>query len=252
MDDQPGRMTEAELPAIKARARPPALADKIYQQIAARIASGEFRTNAKLPSEHELSRLLGVSRPILREALERLRDEGIVASRQGAGTFVRDRVTTTLAFSPVETIADIQRCYEFRLAVEPVAAFTAASRRGPESLKKLEGALELLRDATRDNRHREDADFNFHQGVAEAANNHYFSSTLLALRQHIYAVMHMHGMSLMGPSPKLRNVLDEHNAIYEAIRHGEPAQAERLMRLHLEGSRDRLFEGRMLDLRLES
>ncbi len=233
----------------KTRVRPPALADRVYQQIAARIASGEFHANAKLPSENELSRILKVSRPVLREALEKLRNEGAVVSRQGAGTFVRDRSAPTLAFSPVETIADIQRCYEFRLSIEPMAAHTAATRRGPESLKKLENALELLRDATRDNRHREDADFNFHHGVAEAANNHYFSSTLQALRSHIHAVMHLHGMSLMGPGPKLRNVLEEHYAIYEAIRDGQPGQAERCMRLHLEGSRDRLFEGRMLDLK---
>ncbi len=253
MDEQTAQLTDnAEERVPRTRARPPVLADKIYQQIASRIASGEFRANAKLPSEHELSRLLGVSRPILREALERLRSEGILASRQGSGTFVRERPVATLAFSPVETIADIQRCYEFRLSIEPFAARAAATRRGGESLKKLTDALELLHDATRDNRHREDADFNFHHGVAEAANNHYFSATLLALRQHIYSVMHLHGMSLMGPSPKLRNVLEEHNAIYEAIRDSLPEDAERLMRLHLEGSRDRLFEGRMLDLSLKA
>ncbi len=247
------RVQEGEPPqGVKARARPPVLADRIYQQLASRIASGEFNANAKLPSENDLSRLLGVSRPILRIALERLRNEGILASRQGAGTYVRDRSVASLAFSPVETIADIQRCYEFRLAIEPTAAHVAATRRGKVSLTKLEDALALLQEATRDNRHREDADFNFHHGVAEAANNHYFSSTLLALRRHIYAVMHMHGMSLMGPSPKLRHVLDEHNAIYEAIRDGQAEQAEQLMRLHLEGSRDRLFEGRVLDLKMTS
>ncbi len=252
MDDQLDSNKDVEPLVAKGRARTPALADKVYQQLAARIASGEFKANSKLPSENELSRKLKVSRPILREALEQLREEGIVASRQGAGNFVRDRHAPSLAFSPVETIADIQRCYEFRLSIEPMAAHTAAIRRGPGALKKLEDALALLREATRDNRHREDADFNFHQGVAEAANNHYFSSTLLALRHHIYAVMHMHGMSLMGTSPKLRNVLEEHNAIYEAICDGKPDLAEQLMRLHLEGSRDRLFEGRMLDLRHET
>jgi GntR family transcriptional repressor for pyruvate dehydrogenase complex len=62
--------------------------------------------------------MVGVSRPILRTALARLKTEGMIVSRQGAGSFVRDRATTTLGFSPVETIADIQRCYEFRLTIE--------------------------------------------------------------------------------------------------------------------------------------
>jgi GntR family transcriptional repressor for pyruvate dehydrogenase complex len=232
------------------RARPPPLSGRVYDQIAARIASGEFKPNTKLPPEHDLAAMLGVSRPILREALERLRAEGTIVSRQGAGSYVRDRASVTLAFAPVETIADIQRCYEFRLTIEPVAAHDAALRRNEDALRKMEAALELLQDATRNQRHREDADFSFHLAVAEAANNHYFSSTMQALREHIYVGMHMHGLSLMGAKPKLQKVLDEHRTIYQAIKEGRAGDAEQAMRLHLEGSRDRLFEGRMLDLKM--
>jgi GntR family transcriptional repressor for pyruvate dehydrogenase complex len=236
-------------PQVTRRARPPVLADRVYEQIAARIASGEFRTNTKLPSENDLAGMLGVSRPVLRLALEKLRSEGIVVARQGAGNFVRDRAGTVLAFSPVETIADIQRCYEFRLTVEPIAAREAARRWDPTSLQKMEDALELLQDATYNKRHREDADFSFHLAVAQAANNHYFSSTMQALREHIYVGMHMHGLSLMGPQPKLQHVLDEHRSIYLAIKCRDLEEAEVRMRKHLEGSRDRLFEGRLLDLK---
>jgi GntR family transcriptional regulator, transcriptional repressor for pyruvate dehydrogenase complex len=237
-------------PRTARRARPPVLADRVYEQITARIASGEYRANTKLPSENDLAGMLGVSRPVLRLALEKLRAEGIVAARQGAGNFVRDRAGATLAFSPVETIADIQRCYEFRLAIEPVAARDAALRRDTGSLRKIEAALELLRDATRDKRHREDADFSFHLAVAEAANNHYFSSTMQALREHIYVGMHMHGLSLIGAQTKLRTVLEEHRSIFQAIKQGSELAAGHNMRIHLEGSRDRLFEGRMLNLKM--
>lgn len=236
-------------PEADARARPPALAERIYEQIAARIASGEFRANTRLPSENALAAMLGVSRPVLRLALHKLRSEGIVVARQGAGNFVRDRAGTVLSFSPVETIADIQRCYEFRLTIEPMAAREAARRRNDQALRKMEDALELLQDATRNKRHREDADFGFHLAVAEASNNHYFSSTMQALREHIYVGMHMHGLSLMGAQPKLQHVLDEHRAIYEAIRKRDLDAAEASMRRHVEGSRDRLFEGRLLDLK---
>jgi GntR family transcriptional repressor for pyruvate dehydrogenase complex len=239
-----------EEPETRRRPRPPALADRVYEQITARIASGEFRPNTRMPSEIDLASSFGVSRPVLREALDRLRKEGMIVSRQGAGTFVRDRVSATLAFAPVETIADIQRCYEFRLTIEPVAARDAALRRNAQALKKMEDALDLLQDATRNQRHREDADFSFHLAVAEAANNHYFSSTMQALREHIYVGMHMHGLSLMGAKPKLEHVLDEHRAIYTAIKEGRFEDAERNMRSHLEGSRDRLFEGRTLDLKM--
>ncbi len=231
------------------RPRPLALAHRVYEQIAARIASGEFRANAKLPSENDLATMLGVSRPVLREALQKLRTEGTIVARQGAGNFVRDTAGTVLSFSPVETIADIQRCYEFRLTVEPVAAREAARRRDAQNLRKMEDALDLLQDATRNKRHREDADFGFHLAVAEASNNHYFSSTMQALREHIYVGMHMHGLSLQGAPPKLQHVLDEHRSIFEAIKSRNLEAAEQRMRQHVEGSRDRLFEGRLLDLK---
>ena len=250
MDHTDRQGPPAEETGQRQRVRPPALANRVYEQIAARIASGEFRPNTKLPPENDLASAFGVSRPVLRLALERLRKEGIIVSRQGAGNFVLDRASVTLAFAPVETIADIQRCYEFRLTIEPIAARDAAMRRNDEALKKMDAAFDLLKDATRNQRHREDADFAFHLAVAEAANNHYFSSTMQALREHIYVGMHMHGLSLMGAKPKLQNVLDEHRAIFEAIRNGRAHDAETAMRRHLEGSRDRLFEGRTLDLRM--
>jgi DNA-binding transcriptional regulator YhcF (GntR family) len=154
---------------VRDKTRPAPLADRVYEQLAARIASGEFRPNTKLPPENDLALMVGVSRPILRTALGRLKSEGMIVSRQGAGSFVRDRAATTLGFSPVETIADIQRCYEFRLTIEPDAAFAAANRRNETSLRKMESALELLLDATRHQRHREDVDFSFHLAVTEAA-----------------------------------------------------------------------------------
>jgi GntR family transcriptional repressor for pyruvate dehydrogenase complex len=194
--------------------------------------------------------MLGVSRPILRSALLRLKGEGVIASRQGSGSYVRDRAATILSFTPVETIADIQRCYEFRLTVEPDAAFHAALRRNDASIRKMEAALDLLREATRHQRHREDADFAFHLAISEASNNHYYTSTMQALKEHIFVGMHMHGLSLVGTKQKLQTVLEEHRAIHQAIAAGRADEARRLMAAHLEGSRNRLFEGKTLDLSL--
>jgi GntR family transcriptional regulator, transcriptional repressor for pyruvate dehydrogenase complex len=247
--DRSTNNTNIERQVTLPRARPPALSHRVYEQVTARIASGEFRANTKLPSENDLATMLGVSRPVLREALQKLRMEGTIVARQGAGNFVCDKAGTALSFAPVETIADIQRCYEFRLTIEPVAAREAARRRNAQNLRKMQDALELLQDATRNKRHREDADFSFHLAVAEASNNHYFSSTMMALREHIYVGMHMHGRSLQGAMPKLQRVLEEHRLIHEAIKKRDIDAAEYRMRQHVEGSRDRLFEGRLLDLR---
>lgn len=226
-------------------------ADRVYQLLLTRISNGEYPADHKLPSEKELSEQFDVSRPIVREALDRLRKEGMIYSRQGSGSFVRLRSEPrTLGFPPVETIADIQRCYEFRLTIEPEAAFHAAKRRNEAAVANIAQVVDLLSSATDQQRHREDADFAFHLAVADASNNHYYSSAMQALRSHIAVGMKLHGLALMGPGRGLENVLGEHREIYEAIRDGRAEDARTHMRHHLEGSRNRLFEDRVLDLSL--
>lgn len=235
-------------PAAPPRHRP-ALAERIYHLLYSRISNGDYPANKKLPPEKTLAEEFGVSRPVLRTALERLRDEGLVYSRQGAGSFVREVRTAPLGFARVETIADIQRCYEFRICIETTAAALAASRRGAEALEEIAVALSLMDAATDSLTHREDADYAFHLAVARAANNQYFEASMRALREHIYVGMKLHGQSLMTDGAKgLREVFAEHSAIFAAIRDGEAETAERLMRRHLTHSRDRLFGGTLVDL----
>lgn len=227
------------------------LVQRVYQQLWTQISSGDYELGQKLPGEHELASQFLVSRPIVREALGRLREEGLIYSRRGAGSFVRMRAESrALGYSPVETIADIQRCYEFRLSIEPDHAYCAALRRNQAALDAIAVALDLLRDATQAHRHREDADFAFHFAIAEATNNHYYVSSMQALKDHIAVGMKIHGVSLMGPQPGLIGVFSEHQAIYEAIRDQDAEKARGEMRKHLTGSRDRVFEGKELDLSL--
>ena len=226
-------------------------ADRVYHLLFAKIANGDYSPDQKLPSEKELAEQFDVSRPIVREALERLRREDLIYSRQGAGSFVRIKTEQrVLGFPPVETIADIQRCYEFRLTIEPDAAFYAAQRRNAAAIERIGQVVDMLGDATRQQRHREDADFAFHLAITEASNNHYYQSAMQALRTHISVGMKLHGLALMGPSPGLQRVFEEHSKIYQAIRDGDGEMARDRMRQHLEGSRNRLFEDRMLDLSL--
>ena len=228
------------------------LAEKVYHLLFSRISNGEYPANQKLPPENALSVEFGVSRPVLRAALDRLRDEGLIYSRQGAGSYVRIPVNAPVGYARVETLADIQRCYEFRLTIEAQAACLAAERKSTSALAEIDRALSLLRDATGSFQHREDADFAFHIAIAKASNNQYFEATMRALREHINVGMKLHGQSLMSDGAKgLQDVLDEHHAIRDAIADGNGAQASALMLGHLEHSRDRLFGGGLIDLRMK-
>jgi GntR family transcriptional repressor for pyruvate dehydrogenase complex len=142
----------------------------------------------------------------------------------------------------MENLSDLQHCYDFRLTIEPEAAAMAAVRRSSEALEKIKGALNLLRDATNRQAHRADADFMFHLSIAQASGNPYFATAMHALEDHIAVGMRFHGISLRSTSDGLRHVFVEHTAVYESIANSDADAARRLMKTHLTGSRDRLFE----------
>lgn len=246
-------MKNGKQDAPEGRPKSMLLADVVHDRIRRAILNGDYAADERLPGENVLAEQHQVSRPVVRAALSRLREEGLITSRQGAGSFVSAPGTPKLlAFQPLETIADLQRCYEFRLTIEPAAAALAATRRGDSALAEIDTCLQIMRDATERRSHREDADFDFHLAITTAANNQYFETSMRALREHIAVGMKFHGLSLQTVRGGLDHVLDEHAAIYAAIRNGEAETAREAMRIHITGSRDRLFEGRLLDLSCRS
>ncbi len=219
------------------------LSDVVFERMHRAIKSGAYQPDERLPTEHDLAAEFEVSRPIIREALRRLREQGLVYSRRGAGSFVRALgMKEPLGFGQLENVADLLNCYEFRLTLEPAAAAAAAARHTPESLAAIRHALELMRDATNRQSHREDADFQFHLAIAVAAKNSYFSTAMEALKDHIAVGMKFHGASVKRETAGLTRVFAEHEAIADAIAAGDGAKARQLMLDHLTGSRERLFQ----------
>jgi GntR family transcriptional repressor for pyruvate dehydrogenase complex len=219
------------------------LADIVFERMLRAIKSGAYKPDERLPTEHDLAAEFEVSRPVIREALKRLRDQSLIYSRRGAGSFVRSvGLRNPLGFGQLENVADLLNCYEFRLTMEPAAAAAAAARHDADSLKAIRQALELLRDATNRQSHREDADFQFHFAIARAAQNNYFTTAMEALKDHIAVGMKFHGASIKREASGLSRVFGEHEAIATAIANSNEDEARRLMFEHLKGSRERLFQ----------
>lgn len=241
--------TDTADPLLASPPRSMLLADVVHDRVRRAIVEGHYADGARLPGENDLARQFEVSRPVIRAALKRLREEGLIISRQGSGSYVSaPGEPKLLAFQPLETIADLQRCYEFRLTIEPAAAAIAATRRSEGQIAEIAKFLQMLRDATERRSHREDADFSFHLAITHAANNQYFETSMRALKDHIAVGMKFHGLSLQTLRGGLDHVFEEHTAIFEAIRLGQAETAREAMQRHVGGSRDRLFEGRQLDL----
>ena len=70
--------------------------DIIYEKIVSMISDGRFPINERLPSEQNLATLFGASRPVVREALERLRNDDLIVSRKGSGSYVRQRPDSSI------------------------------------------------------------------------------------------------------------------------------------------------------------
>lgn len=219
--------------------------DRLYADIFQRIVEGEFGPGTRLPSEASLAQSFAVSRPLVREALARLRDHGIVQSRRGSGSFVRLRpAPAVLALAPIGSVADIQRCFEFRTALEGKAAQLAAERQDAKSLARIEAAIVELDRVIETDELGVDADFAFHRAVAAAACNAYFEQTIAMLEDQVRVGMNVtRNLSLLQPQERLRFVQDEHEAVVAAIRRRDPAAAEAAMARHIDNARRRMFEG---------
>ena len=221
------------------------LSGGIYEQMFERIVAGEFPVNARLPSETELARRFGASRPVVREALARLREDGVIVSRQGSGSYVkRQPDAAVLRFVPVGSIADIQRGFEFRAGLEGAAAALAASRWKDEDIAEIRRALAALERCIRNRELGVDADMQFHHAIALATHNPYHIAVQTTLQSHIALGMNLtRNLSLRDPA-RLRLVQDEHAGIVAAVEARDPRKARAAMERHIENARRRMFEGR--------
>lgn len=221
--------------------------DTVYTGIVEAMSSGEFPESARLPTESELALQYGVSRPTVREALSRLRLDGMITSRRGSGSYVLRRPDRNIKrFAPIESIADVQRCFAFRIALESASAGLAAdlhTQRDLEEIRRCFDAMELAR-VQDDNIQFVEQDLNFHLVVARASQNVFFVTALEMIVEQMRVGMQLAlNLSLERERVWRELVQIEHREILTAIEKGSSVDAAEAMRFHLGNARRRLFEG---------
>lgn len=219
------------------------LAELALDRLRDLVTQPQWRNGGKLPPETELSREIGVSRPILRRALIVLRQEGVIESRRGSGNFVRrQEEERSSVFGKPQNLGDIESCFRFRLVIESAAAAEAARQAGSPRINEIEKAAEAMEESRVRDDTVFDIDFAFHLAVAAASENHYFDLTLQFLRPHI-EVGYLLSRQIRNIPPNLtsRRVAIEHREILAAIRTGIPDAARQKMEDHLRASIERLF-----------
>jgi DNA-binding FadR family transcriptional regulator len=230
--------------------RRPKLSDVLYADILEQIRNGQFAVGTKLPSENELSHGFGISRPVVREALRRLRMNGLVHSHKGAGTFVLKLAAPELgvdvnAPSPmIRSIADVCRMYDFRFALEGEIAYAAALNRSDALVEVIKGKLDAIDLAVRTGHIGVQQDADFHASIARATQNQFFEAGLASVQSHLNFVIDLSRTFLaLHSAEHMARVQREHTAIYEAIRGGDGPAARLAMQTHVRNAQERLFEG---------
>lgn len=238
-------MSQASTGTATRAVRPGTLSDQVYESILATIADGTYPLGSKLPTEHSLCEKFGVSRPVLRQALRQLREDDVIQSRQGSGSYVKRRPDhAVLEFAPVGSIADIQRTFEFRAAIEGEAAYLAAQRRTEEDLDAIRAAVKELDRCIQEGELGTDADEALHAAICHASDNHYFVIARASMRENILTGMNLtRSLSLTKTRKRLDLVQAEHYAILDAIERQNSDDARRAMRDHVENARKRVFDG---------
>jgi GntR family transcriptional repressor for pyruvate dehydrogenase complex len=222
------------------------LADVLYGQLLMRIVNGDVAEGDRLPSEAEIGKMFGASRPVVRQALMQLQVDGLVYARKGAGTFVRMRPPARLNdFVEPADVASYLRSFELRTAVESEAARLAALRRTRSHLKTIKDAARALEDAITRKETGHEQDFAFHMAIAEATDNELFVCVLEELADTMHGSMAM-GLSLTRTGSDLRRsqVLREHWQIADAIAAQDAEAASLYMRFHLLQTRSRATDAR--------
>lgn len=229
------------------------LADIVYEQLFRLIGRGEFPKGCKLPPESSLATRFGVSRPVIRDALQRLKDEGFVHSQRGSGNVVvRGELPGVQAYPPIRTIADLLRSYEFRITVETATAAMAAERRKSADVSDIERTLDRAGEAIDGAGFHllADLNFDFHRAVARATHNPFYLKTVEMIPNFIGAErLDLATFGERDMPERVRRIHSEHMAVFEAIRRHEPQLAVHEMERHIAAARDFVLERQEIAVR---
>lgn len=202
--------------------------ENVFDQLLGEVVDGELSAGDPLPSERRLAEVLGVSRPAVREALQRLSQAGLVEVRHGGSTTVRDfRTSAGLDLLPRLLVRDGdldpavgRSILQARQAIAPAVAAQAAETAGPTSAHALRSAVTDL-EAAADSEARQHAALRFWDTVVDAADSLVFRLLFNSLR-----MAYEPAIAALGPVMEAEvDNLEDYRTLAEAIAAGDPAAA---------------------------
>lgn len=229
------------------------LADTIVEQLEAMILEGTLKPGERLPAERVLAERFGVSRPSLREAIQKLAAKGLLVSRHGGGNFVTESLGSTFSdplLHLLENNADAQRdLLEFRHTLEGSCAYYAALRATEVDRLRLGEAFDALqecysREGSVSRAEEGAADARFHLAIAEASHN----AVLLHTIRGLFDLLKRNVVTNIGGMYALREetrhmLMQQHQELYDAIMARRAEEARDVIHRHISYVQEVLAEG---------
>ena len=208
--------------------------DQVFWQLRDQILRRIWPPGSKLPSEHELSRTMGVSRVSIREGIQHLVSLGILETRHGEGTFVRELGSGQVHFNALLPLLvlddiDILQVLEYRRIVEKGAAALAAERATDQDLVEMEAVYEQMVQVRDNVAEFARADLEFHLVLAKATGNPVIIKVNNVLRS-ILEISMENIVSTLG----MEDGLHYHRLIIDAILARDAQAAEGIMQEHVD------------------
>ena len=227
------------------------LHEAVFEELTCEILTGTLAQGTALPGDAALVARFGVSRTVIREAIQALASTGLVDVRHGAGTYVNGRDdwdllnpqllqligrTGTIAVL-IDDLLDIRRMFEVE------AATLAARRATPEDIRELERLVEAMRNPAATEQDHLDLNLQFHGAIVQASHNRILRGLREQLRG-VLSVMMNARQSQAETNAEMRTVSTAmHQMLVDAIREHRPDRAQAVMMTHVQGA-ERLLETR--------
>ena len=179
--------------------QPVQLTESALVALSAYVTECAVQVGDRLPAERLIAQQLGISRPILREALGRWAALGIIETRNGSGSYLRRPVEQGASYVVLSLSAErheLLKLLELRRALEVEASGLAALRRTPEELQHLRACYKRADQVQGQGGSDPDADWAFHAAIYEAAGNPYFKDIFMSLQGQLRRIfanpLHIH------------------------------------------------------------
>lgn len=216
------------------------LAELAAEKLIGVIREKSYAPGDRLPTEPELSELLGIGRNTVREALRILVSRNIVTVRQGSGTFISEKqgvADDPFGFSLVEDRRKLTRdLIQIRVMLEPPIAALAAQEAGEAEVQKLETILLEIEDLISRKKDYAEKDIEFHVQIAKCSHNSVISNLIPVISRGVAV------FASEVQNTEYRQTLISHRAIFEAIKGRRAVEAQQAMYFHLLYNENRFLE----------